>query len=597
MGKKVLFFQSLSFKICLVIILVNIVIIAGLISGALRISTGSIQSVYADYTQSASESAAKAVDILMRSEVNLFNSYYTPIKDGAELEQYFLDRLMEDPEGEQEFMLSNLDLALGDAKLNGIEDSYTYMVGSNGIMMYHPTKEKIGQPVENEAVKTLTNRLQAGETAEDIGAGSVIYDYQGTKKYAGYDFTAAGNIIVVVGDYDAVMRPIARMRSLLMLFGILLCIVTVVVCFLCIRLMLRPINAIVKMIEQMSKFDFSESSSDRLGRRKDELGRIAGAVEVMRNNMRGIANKINGSSSQINSSITGLMDMTEDVSSRCVNNSATTEELAAAMNTTTQTTEDVNGNISDMKLSVDGVDQLAKDGEIFAGQVMDRAEKLCQQTEKALDETKTIYGNLKEESDRALEAAQTAHQISGFTESIMAISKQTGLLALNASIEAARAGEAGRGFAVVAEEIGKLADETTGAVAHINTIVSKVVEAVAQMSQCLEGTNHFLEDSVLKDYRNFTEVGEIYRQDAVEFKGNMFDIKKAMDELNQDISEIAEAMNGINGTVGDAAASVNNIARETTEIVSGTTTTAEKVEECKNCVNDLENIVMQFVLE
>lgn len=58
---------------------------------------------------------------------------------------------------------------------------------------------------------------------------------------------------------------------------------------------------------------------------------------------------------------------------------------------------------------------------------------------------------------------------------ITGISKQTNILALNASIEAARAGEQGKGFAVVAEEIQRLAEQTKTAVENIAGIVTEAV--------------------------------------------------------------------------------------------------------------------------
>ncbi|MCR5746738.1 MAG: hypothetical protein K6G03_03435, partial [Lachnospiraceae bacterium] len=57
---------------------------------------------------------------------------------------------------------STLSILIGDIKLESCETSYAYAVNKSGTMLYHPTPEKIGQPVENAAVKSLLAELAKG---------------------------------------------------------------------------------------------------------------------------------------------------------------------------------------------------------------------------------------------------------------------------------------------------------------------------------------------------------------------------------------------------------------------------------------------------
>ncbi len=102
-----------------------------------------------------------------------------------------------------EFMKIDYDRLIGKITISGVEGSYAYMVSPDGIMLYHPTPEKIGQPVENAAVKGIVADLQAGKTVEN---GACIYEYKGAMKLAGYAFTKDGNIMLVTADYDKFMK-------------------------------------------------------------------------------------------------------------------------------------------------------------------------------------------------------------------------------------------------------------------------------------------------------------------------------------------------------------------------------------------------------
>ena len=50
---------------------------------------------------------------------------------------------------------AHLQKLIGEVSINGVASSYAYLVDGQGTMLYHPTADKIGQPVENEVVKTL----------------------------------------------------------------------------------------------------------------------------------------------------------------------------------------------------------------------------------------------------------------------------------------------------------------------------------------------------------------------------------------------------------------------------------------------------------
>ncbi len=485
--------------------------------------------------------------------------------------------------------------ALENVGISTISGSYAYLVSSDGIMLYHPTEEKIGSPVENEVVKGLVAEFAAGKTPED---GVARYYYKGSYKYAGYAITNKNQIFVISADEDVALAPMNRIRNIGIGVAIIMLVVSLAGAYAMSVLIVRPIKQITVIMDRTSKFDFRHNpNSAKLCARRDENGVMARAVQGMRTNLRRMVASIDEASSRINGNVDQLEDVTNVVNAMCTDNSATTEELAAGMQETTATTESIYANIGYMKTGAEDIQALSEAGDALSKEVMERAAELRQKTVTAANTTREKYESVKKRSDQAIEDSKAVDKINALTDSIMAISSQTSLLALNASIEAARAGEAGRGFAVVATEIGNLANQTSTTVADINNIVSEVNNAVSNMSGCLSETGAFLEETVLADYEDFAQVSEQYNDDAVKFKESMNDVHESIVNLTDSITKISDAISGITSTVGESTVGVTDIAEKTTNMVTRTSETSGLVEESKNCVVQLQDIVGEFQMD
>lgn len=559
--RKVSQIHSISAKVTILVIIIVVLAIGGTMMNTSAKAQRVVKSVYSDYILSMAESTASSIGVF---------SYYTV----------------------------NSDIyakVLKDIKLEGIESSYIYMVAEDGTMVYHPTEEKIGQPVENEVILGVVEQLAKGEVPEPE---VVLYDFNGTGKYAAYAVTNLKQIIVVSADEDEITALVNNMLKQMIKVAVISLIVAIFIAYVVGLLICRPIKELTVVIEDTADLDFRNSAlNDKLCKRKDETGAMAREVSVMRDNLRGMIRKIDEASGQITSNVSGLQGITNTVDSMCGDNSATSQELAAGMEETAATTMTINENITNIKLGAENINHMVAEGTQISGEIMERAQELRNKTEAASSRTMNMYSNVKVRAEKAIEGSKAVERIHALTNTIMEISSQTSLLALNASIEAARAGEAGRGFAVVATEIGSLADQTSQAIADIGQIVKDVDEAVSNMAGCLEETTDFLENMVVTEYKGFEQVSEQYKEDANVFESSMSEVGVAIAGLADAIEGIANALSGINDTVSESSRGITDIAEKSSEMVEKTGTTHEMVEECNICVENLKQIVERFTLE
>jgi methyl-accepting chemotaxis protein len=104
-------------------------------------------------------------------------------------------------------------------------------------------------------------------------------------------------------------------------------------------------------------------------------------------------------------------------------------------------------------------------------------------SEAGMEEVESFIARLadrwQEADARNEELLASVRGLSDVLEDIKSISKQTDVLALNASIEAANAGEAGKGFAVVAEEVRSMAARTT----ESTEVIEQRIEQLQKQAQ------------------------------------------------------------------------------------------------------------------
>lgn len=481
---------------------------------------------------------------------------------------------------------NNLANSIGGVGLKGVESSYAYLVAEDGTMLYHPVREKVGKPVENEVIQEVVQRVQSGE---DVQPAVVNYKYGGEDKYAAYAVTDRGHCILVIGaDDDELMQTVTEV----ILIGTVCTLALIILCslfaYLVVHRTISPIIQVTGLVGRLADMDFSEfEGQDKLVRRTDETGMMSRAVAELREQLTRVVMDLRSQSTQ-------LFEASDSLNHHASETATTVEQVEKAV-----------AEISEGASSQADETQKATQNVIFMGNMVEETslevESLisnADQMKKASDEASTTLSDLEKINRKAREAIdviyeqtnttnESALKIREATSLITSIAEETNLLSLNASIEAARAGEQGRGFAVVASQIQKLAEQSNESAQQIESIVSSLItdsqKAVETMGEVKEIMNSQSEN-VVKTDAIFSQVKEgIFS--SIEGVNKIAEKTKQLDEARVNVVDVVQNLTAI---AEENAASTEETSASVTEVSNIVYSISENASQLKDVANGLE---------
>lgn len=462
---------------------------------------------------------------------------------------------------------------LSGVKLEGMDSAYMYVVKNDGTMLYHPTKEKVGQSVENAVIKGVVQQLQDGKKPE---TAVVEYVFNGTTKYSAYTILNNENILVLTADESEALAGITTVTGVAIGISAIVVLIAIIISFIMGRRLMRPLVKVSTIIEDVANGNI-EADFTGVKESNDEIGLIIGKMKELTQSLGSIVGKIRNSSDTMSSNSYELNDTSsqtlaanneiskavEDVAEGSTGMAASISKINENLLEMSNETKDINASVDEIKNQTVAVQDSSK--------IMNDKIKSMQDSSHKMDE------GISAISKRIETVNTTVDKVSNIVSVIEEISSETNLLSLNASIEAARAGDAGKGFAVVAQEIRVLSDNTNTELENIKQIISSLVE---ECRYCVQASGTIVEDNakqkeeikaVLDEFGSLDEQIQKTAEKADEIE----ELVTAMIELNDDITKSSNSLTDVSAANAAATEEMNANIEELNAMMHGVSEMAE----------------------
>ncbi|MBN2795670.1 MAG: methyl-accepting chemotaxis protein, partial [Clostridia bacterium] len=468
------------------------------------------------------------------------------------------------------------------------EQGYPIIVDENGLILAHPTQEKIGTQLTTEAILN----------AMDQDKRFVDYTYEDTKgihdKYAAISKLETAEWSIVATYYyeesDTIVLRIIKFIGLVVLISVILSMIAISIFT---KRITTKLNKMITVMDAVSEGDLTlKSSIDS----NDEIGELSRHFDYTLGELSNLVRNILKTSNHLTETAEELAATSEEVSASVEEVSRTIDEIAEGASSQAQDSEEgvqmvqnlavkldlLGSNTKGILVSVDHTQKAYGDGMISVEDLLNKND----QSELSRESIETVIHDLN----------QHTIAIEKILNAISSIAEQTNLLALNASIEAARAGEHGRGFAVVAEEIRKLAEDSADASNEVRQIMRLIQDesnaSMVSMSQ-LKKISMAQKNAVQNVVKVFNVIEATYKEVA----NGILEINDFVETVNADKNLIQVSIENISAVSEETAAAAEEVTASMMQQSESVDTVAQAAQSLNNIAIELHEEISRFRIE
>jgi len=292
------------------------------------------------------------------------------------------------------------------------------------------------------------------------------------------------------------------------------------------------------------------------------------------------------------------------------------EELAAASEELSANAEEIKAASSQISAAIEQINKAAKLQASAAESSMEKGKKLddsakamgekakmCTDKARAVKDLLTknkvnvdaMIINIRKTSESAVSSAKNVmeleertRRIDKIVDSIVMVTVQTNMLAVNGNVEAARAGEFGRGFSVVAGDIRSLANESSQNADRIKDMVKSIQTQIVKVSNDISTAGKKAGEEVERAKISTTNLETIAR-DADAVMANIEEIAQgaeqsvvALVQANKASLQIGAAAEETARATAEGAAAAEECSKAAQEITQAVEDIASQADELQN---------------